>query len=358
MVLIGHLFWLSDIGRYAVFGFFILSGYLMTLVMQTAYSYTAKGIYRFLVNRFLRLYPSYWIACLFTIGLVFVLGQENTTIIARSLALPETPGIILTNITMVALTLFPDQATPRLSPATWALTIELFYYLLIAAGISRTKFSTTCWFVVSTAYVLATMIFGYSWHVRYFALPAGSLPFSIGALLFFLQQERWQPKWLQFFSNSRMLVVSLIVNAVAGTLVQAEERLGLAEAFMYTNLVICTLAIYSIIRGGVIAPVSVKLDKLLGDFSYPIYLIHLQIGVLASLFTYGQVRDLKYHFAPEAWLWTAVLTVGASLLLIKFIDEPITVIRDRVKRRALKDQDAATATSREIGDEVLDLRKG
>ncbi len=332
MVLVGHLFWLSDIGRYAVFGFFILSGYLMTLVMHTTYSYSGKGVTKFLTNRFLRLYPSYWIACLLSIVVIIALGEENTTRMSNSLALPETPGLVLTNITMVSLSLFPNEVGPRLSPATWALTTELFFYCLIAFGISKTKFRTGCWIVLSCVYVLLTYLMNYGWHARYFAIPAGSLPFSVGALLFFLQQENWQPKWLEYLSNCKTLVTLLIINAVVAALVQAADMLQLTEIFMYINMIICTLLIYAIIRGKIIVSISDKADKFLGDFSYPIYLVHWQIGALVSYIVYGQVQSLKYQFSPASWLLTGLLTIAFTLALIKLIDEPIALIRNRIKR--------------------------
>jgi peptidoglycan/LPS O-acetylase OafA/YrhL len=44
MVVFGHIFWLSDFGRFAVFGFYILSGYLMTYVMHQSYGYNLAGV--------------------------------------------------------------------------------------------------------------------------------------------------------------------------------------------------------------------------------------------------------------------------------------------------------------------------
>jgi len=44
MVVALHLGGIPKIGAYAVFGFYCLSGYLMTLIMQTNYGYTATGV--------------------------------------------------------------------------------------------------------------------------------------------------------------------------------------------------------------------------------------------------------------------------------------------------------------------------
>lgn len=78
MVMSYHLLIESPpLGIYAVFGFYIISGYLMTLVMHESYAYTARGRIRFALNRFLRLYPQYWTAALISMLLIITLGSET-----------------------------------------------------------------------------------------------------------------------------------------------------------------------------------------------------------------------------------------------------------------------------------------
>ncbi|MBL4821158.1 MAG: acyltransferase, partial [Gammaproteobacteria bacterium] len=311
MVMVGHLFWISDFGRYAVFGFFILSGYLMTFLMHESYSYQLDGLKKFVANRVLRLYPAYWVACVFSIFLILCLGEVNTRVVSRSLSLPQTLDIIVVNLTMVSFSLFPHEVGPRLSPATWALTVELFYYCLIGLGVSKTKTRTAVWLCLSLTYVLLTYALGLFWHSRYFALPAGSLPFSIGALLYFLHKENWEPNWIKRpILSSKYLMLALIVNAGIGSKIQLDDSmLDIVELFFYANLLICSLLIYSIIRGDSLVNISKKLDKTLGDYSYPIYLIHWQIGTLASFIVYGNVVSLKYQIAPMAWLVSGILVM-------------------------------------------------
>lgn len=62
MVIFLHLGGMPVIGGYAVFGFYILSGYLMTLIMHKNYGYTRDGVARYAINRFLRIYPIYWVS--------------------------------------------------------------------------------------------------------------------------------------------------------------------------------------------------------------------------------------------------------------------------------------------------------
>ena len=46
----------------AVFGFYTLSGFLMSRILHETYGLHSRGIARYFVNRALRLYPAYWCA--------------------------------------------------------------------------------------------------------------------------------------------------------------------------------------------------------------------------------------------------------------------------------------------------------
>lgn len=116
MVVVGHLFWLPDIGRYAVFNFYILSGYLMTTVMHESYGYSSQGVGKFVGNRFLRLYPTYWAAALFSIVLIIYMGENDASRLAPAMKLPREPLQIFANVTMLFPDIFPGNFRVRLSP--------------------------------------------------------------------------------------------------------------------------------------------------------------------------------------------------------------------------------------------------
>jgi peptidoglycan/LPS O-acetylase OafA/YrhL len=52
IVVVHHLLSVPVIGHYAVHGFFILNGYLMTYIMCRPYGFTANGIKTFAINCF------------------------------------------------------------------------------------------------------------------------------------------------------------------------------------------------------------------------------------------------------------------------------------------------------------------
>src|SRR5271155_1366839 len=64
-VAISHL-WAGMIGgpaAYAVWGFYCLSGYLMTLILNEKYGFSPRGLGRFAAKRALRIYPAYFVVC-------------------------------------------------------------------------------------------------------------------------------------------------------------------------------------------------------------------------------------------------------------------------------------------------------
>jgi peptidoglycan/LPS O-acetylase OafA/YrhL len=77
MVMISHL-WNESAwwhGAYAVFGFYLLSGYLMTLVLNEVYD--KSHIIEYGINRCLRVFPIYWFFLLLTLLAVSLLHAEG-----------------------------------------------------------------------------------------------------------------------------------------------------------------------------------------------------------------------------------------------------------------------------------------
>lgn len=83
LVAVSHLWadMLHGPAAYALWGFFVLSGYLMVLVLvlTTKYGTTSAGLRAYAFNRFLRIYPPYIVAvalALATIALLPSLGVQ------------------------------------------------------------------------------------------------------------------------------------------------------------------------------------------------------------------------------------------------------------------------------------------
>ena len=68
----GGLSWVA--GRVAVFAFYCISGFLIFQVLDRVYLGEAGGVWRFLLNRLVRLGPSYLLYTLMTLLVVWLAG--------------------------------------------------------------------------------------------------------------------------------------------------------------------------------------------------------------------------------------------------------------------------------------------
>ncbi len=333
MVMVYHLFigW-GPLGPYAVFGFYIISGYLMTLIMHEHYGYTWIGRFSFAGNRFLRLYPQYWAATLVSILLIVGLGAEVTTSFHKSIFIPVSLESILQNIFMAFTAWFPNSINPRLVPPTWALTVEMFFYFLICLGVSKTLFRVKIWLFLSVCYVIGSYIMSWDMGSRYFPVAAASLPFSIGAAIYFMTNDALLiQQFTRLRLSSRTIFVVMLFNCLAWLIASRMEIGNLGDVGFYINIVIFALLVYSLVIGGEILSVTRKTDKIIGDYSYPIYLLHWQSGLLASYLIYGEA----FHELSDRGLLTLiaafVIVVLTSSFFIHGVDERVQRIRSKIK---------------------------
>ena len=334
-VVVHHLISIPVIGHYAVHGFFILSGYLMTYIMKNSYGYTLKGVQSFLVNRFLRLYPSYWVVLLLSVLVILFWGEHRTTQFREFIFLPDTIYDVIQNLSLLYFDLIPATVSPRLSPPTWALTVEIVFYVLISLGISKSKWLAVAWATLSLIYMMATHLLGLDYSYRYSVFFAGSFPFSLGALIFYFHKS---PIFNFIRDKNPVYVLGFFALFVLNSaFAVVASKAGLSEIIIdvsfYANYIINALIVIRLID--IKFPfVSKKADDVIGGYSYPIYLMHWQAGFVASMVIWGvPVRGLNVEGVISLILALAICFIF-SYLIIRFVDAPIDRLRRRVKKNA------------------------
>lgn len=338
MVMAKHLFWhVGPLGSYPVFAFYMISGYLMTLTLHESYGYSARGRARFAFNRFLRLYPLYWAVALISLGILLVMASGDARAYHYALYLPRSIGEVLSNALMVYPSWIPWHTVPRLSPPTWALTVELFFYVVMAGGASRTLPRTMVWVGLSVLYFVATLLMGLGEDQRYFPVAAGSLPFSLGALLYFVSRPDGQG-WLARIRSAVLkvragwLFVALMGNCLVWSLVYPSVG-AWGEVGQYLNLFFGGCLLLALVNGQSFLRIPASLDKRIGDYSYPIYLLHWQVGTfLAWLIHGGPVRG---DVGREGMLFilTLIVVTGLSWGLHQVVERPLQRLRSRIRVR-------------------------
>lgn len=339
-----HVLGVPFIGQYAVFAFFVLSGFLMTTIMHDSYGYTLAGRQRFVVNRFLRLYPSYWIAAVVAILVVLYCGEAYVRQYKDVLYLPRSASSILSNLTMVYPNVFPTRIEPRLSPPTWAITIELFFYALICLGISKSRIATTAWLAVSVIYVIVTVVLNTLPGYRYSSIFAGSLPFSMGACLYFFKKDIADVlNAHRAFSIRNLALAHIATYALIVVGYKYTRSDFIQESGLYITTALTALMVVKLYYVKAPGP-WVKWDKLMGDYSYPVYLLHWQLSALASFLLKSGAAHARTHATIALFPLTMAMVFAVATAIIFGVDPMVERLR-RVVRRPAAARGAVNAMS-------------
>lgn len=316
MVVLQHLGGIRYIGDYAVFGFFILSGYLMTLVMHRSYGFTATGLKHFVTNRALRIFPTYYVSALLALGVLLIGGNHLAARLSIYFQLPKLPSAILQNLALLNLSW---NNPTQLVPQAWSLAIELTFYLLIALVLGRTRRTTTVWFAASLAITFAAYMAGDNFSERFRTLTAGSLPFSTGAMMFHYR-DALRPLW-----RRRYALVPILVALYGMTVYTVYSRpITATRTTFYASYAILTLLI-GVLMFAESSPVLGRLDRVLGDLSYPVYLTHRSVAAVVLALS-------PWHLFTAPFVAAAfVVTLAVSAAIHSFIERPIERVRAYVR---------------------------
>jgi len=316
-------FYQLELGAVAVTVFFALSGFIVAEALSTFY---ARRPWAFLANRVVRVVPPYLAVLLLTILIdswLFYIGRLNP-LDAPMLSAPWQPAVILAGMCEI----IPGLPSWRISgqdfsfiPFAWTLRIEFAFYL--AAFVTTMPMRQTRpphpfrqSIIVGGAVATAYLVFGI------FLARHGQGPQQILCIPFFgfglgVFWYRQQPKL-----RSTILLCGLAVLVpIAFTFWQQRGDPVLA----YQLPVVGALCLMLFLLSGVIAmPENVRrLDKRLGDLSYPLYIGHGCVLVALS--------SLSDH---RGW-WLYWLGVAGALAFARLIhatiEYPLRRVRDRLR---------------------------
>lgn len=303
-----HLGGWSSSGPFAVFAFYSLSGYLMTRIMAEVYGYNRIGVLRYAINRALRIFPNYWFSAALSITAILLLGATFVQDFHALISIPERWVHKLQNAFLV---LSPAPWPPRLTPPAWALTVELFNYALIALGLSKTAKTSWIWLFFGLGYHLYTGLTNEDFLLRYSTLAASALPFSLGALSYHYQHwfAALRSKYARINNYTPLIAFGLMTANAGSTTLGAPDF----EPKFYVNILLGTLCLGLMIDKPLFPKIKQQIDEEIGALSYPIYLIHYQVGI----------------FALAALTHTGIETSRPSLLLL-MVATPLIILMARV----------------------------
>ena len=321
LVLVTHLAGVRGAGAYAVFGFYLLSGYLMTLVLNERYGFSPNGFGRYVANRALRIYPPYLAILGFGVATIWF-APEVAARLRSTMILPDSADLWIRNIVIFGI---GWDGPSRIIPPVWSLEAELILYLAMGLGLSRSKRIAAFWWLASVGYTAFLILSDAPWDARYYPATAASLAFATGANLYFHRDRvvAWIPE-----KAAIPLVVGFGLHALVASHIWPSFRM---EGF-YFSLVfgVCTQAALIPWSSRELDARWRTIDGVLGDLAYPVFLVHFHAGILGALV-----------FAPGSGRVSSIASLILSValaLLVSFavhqgVERPIEHLR-----RALRPQ--------------------
>jgi peptidoglycan/LPS O-acetylase OafA/YrhL len=320
LVVLSHLVgsdYVAHFGYYAVRGFFVISGLMMTSALNEVYRFDAL---RFWSNRALRLLPPYYLVCALTLAVVAMAPGEAADYLKFWRKAPDL------NDLMVNLTVLPLQfpyGSFRFVPPFWSVAIEIDMYLLLFLIVSRQMAWAFVALVAGLSFQLVCNYDGVVWGADYFTAPSAVLPFAVGAMLYFLRRRGL---WTATPRAAAFAFVAWLANMlVGGWVFPASYIFGWGYLFdtVLIAVVVSGLSGLSIHQFG---PLVGRIDRILGDWSYFVFLVHWLAGFLvASLLLAGEWRG-----------WTLLLAVtpvviAASAAFSALNERLLEPLRDRIR---------------------------
>ncbi len=250
--------------------FFMISGFVIFMTLDKV-----KSTKEFIVKRFVRLYPTYWICILIT--LIFIVYSD----LAK---LKVTPIDVIGNLTMIQDVLRPIISIKHIDGAYWSLMPELFFYGLMLMVfqfkfLQNIKTIGFIWILISVIGIkfdLSIFMIGiflnFYWSSLFFA-----------GILFYLM---WKNNEEKYKIHNHLLIGCCLVVYYIINLTKFEEELK-------SNVIDCIvvtlffLLFYLFIFNKLVFLEKMKVLLFLGKISYPWYLLHQNIGYIILYYLYN-----------------------------------------------------------------------
>ena len=255
-------------GNLGVQLFFIISGFV---IVQ---SLNGKSVKEFAINRFLRLFPLFWVLCTSTYLITLIIPHTSTVYFSEYLRSMTMFGDLFNGIV---------GYTRLIDPSYWTLTVELIFY--IGIGIftyyfsdKKIRYFLSFWLVGSSLAFLFRV--DHNFYVKLLLVRHASY-FVFGGVLALLATKQAKNLYEKYFDW-----ILLFASATFATYI---HPLALEPYYTVNPLdtkIITLLHILFFITVPILVYLSVRIKNIrvirffaiLGGITYPLYLLHQKIG--------------------------------------------------------------------------------
>lgn len=329
---------IPNIGQLSVNFFYVISGYLITLILNDTYKFKLK---EFSINRFLRLYPTYYVfaALSLCLSLIPISGvtssvfhsswsgtQQHFDALGNALIFPWA-FLSDSSVLTIPNSLYSDLPRFRLIPSTWSIAVEIVCYFILFLFSARN---------IATAII--TLILAASLHVYIYYSPINSgylyypflsamLPFSVGSIGCFLSKLLEKRHSINLSMNAQLTVLfSVIITFLLNWWLSLGVYDFYKSAYFYISTLIALVSIVTLHNSR--PPDRIRSTcKKLGDLSYPMFLIQYVGGYIGWLII-GKPENIR---GWDIFIAGYIVSFIISIAVISLIDKPIQRLRDKVR---------------------------
>jgi peptidoglycan/LPS O-acetylase OafA/YrhL len=206
-----------------------------------------------------------------------------------------------------------------LIPQAWSIGVELLFYLLAPIIVTR-KTRYLFGIIGLSLFIRIGLIYlGYHndpWSYRFF--PTELAFFVSGALSYRIYN--YLKRYKLGYSNFYFILMFLISFTILFQYIPVNNYIKMG--LYYISVVLCIPFAFIFNKDN-------KIDQKIGELSYPIYISHyLVIAVLSNMLFYKSNIQFQGFFS-------GTMTIIFSLILLKFIEEPVYKIRQKRAQQKL-----------------------
>jgi peptidoglycan/LPS O-acetylase OafA/YrhL len=283
--------------------FFIISGFVIFMSLNNI-----SSTKEFIINRFTRLYPTYWTCVTFTYVLYKLVGNYTNT--------PCKSGIrdYLGNLTMFQYYLkIPDLDGPY-----WSLIIEMTFYILIAIVFSLKKMKfiipigLLILFVILLQYIIQGTKIGPIYAQVWWIFPLlYHFQLFFAGIIFFKMKTETKNRLLYYV----LLLISFIVQITStddkGEFINHAEHITMEAIYFGLFL----LFVHNKLNYFIFQPAL-----FLGKVSFALYLIHQYLGFQLLIPFLTNSWHLSFWLAA---LITLILVISLAAMITYYVEIPV-----------------------------------
>jgi peptidoglycan/LPS O-acetylase OafA/YrhL len=342
-------------GQNAVQLFYMISGFLISYVLVERKAY--PNIKSFYINRYLRLYPIYFVIATLTFMTLASTIGKNINFFDIYIKAPNSADILLVVSNVVLFfqdwVMFSGVEQNKLVfarnfsnsevvlyqgllvPQAWTLGVELTFYLLAPFILFRKKILIA---LLISSLILRVYLISIGlgtkdpWTYRFF--PTELALFLLGALAHQVLLPIYQKNLstTQIEKYSKISTYFLVLLTLVFSFIPIKEMQKSIFLFGIFLLLMPLTFIFQSNR---------KWDKWIGDLSYPIYISHMLVIYVSSFFISKIVSTElgEFHVMGKSvsldkiaiGFSAVIFSIGLAILLNKFVGEPIESLRNRFR---------------------------